>query len=1208
MTSTRPRGGIERKILTSILWVGILPMALALLAGYLTARGGQSSAVQKALATDARRTAAGLVLAGESLLRPVEILANDPALIAALDPGAAGTAPLIADEVEHGLWQERLARMAEADAPHHSVLAILSPSGEFVVASGEGYADLNLPPEQWVGRVPKARFLDIDYDSVSKRLTAFMVAPVAGGSDGGVLGYLGQIVEISSLVVYALGAPTSMDAAQDDDFYELIFSGPGDQLMSIYLGEGSTEAAPVLQYGEVDAAVAARMMGPGAPQSGSTRLPRYTSRGATRDVYLAHHRIFDRNDLFLVVYRPAAAVFSDVNLWALLAVGTSVIFIFFLCVNAYRKVHTNIIQPVSLLNEGAQIIRRGDLDLKLKIQTGDEIEELATSFNQMALALSKNIGQLEESEEKYRSLFTSMRDGIYQTDPDGTIILLNRAGVEILGFGDVDDAIGKNLRDLFVNPLDYDKLAREFEEKGFVERTRLWLKHQEGRLICVEISGNRVYDDAGATMEVEGIFRDVTTSVRLEQEARERSERISAINQIANVINSSLEAGRLYESLVVEVKKLVNFDYAALALLDGRSSKFETRQLWPEKVAAPPALSEVAVEESCAAWVARERQCLLVDDLQAPGSPFANQFPADARSCLCVPLYATGRIIGTLNLGLSSPHGFTVHDVEVLEQMAPHVAVAIRNAQLLENLQVSLEEVTRAREKLHEVNEELKTLDEMKTNLLSNVSHELRTPLVSVMGYTDMIYNGKVGPVNAAQQEYLGISLRNVEKLVTLIENLLDFSRLNRGAEKLVFDSFDLVECARASVQIIQPVADGREIRLVVNAPSEPVLVEGDKGKLGQVFNNLLSNAVKFNDHGGSITIEIQPSDDSVEVRVIDTGIGIPQEAWDKVFTRFYQYDSSSTRKYGGTGIGLSIAQDIVRLHGSRIRVTSEVGKGSTFTFSLPLMSVRRDGTEGPMQPLPRETHLLVELVSQDRALSLHIRNLLASEGMEMIHATAPANAIALAQKHRPDCILVDAEENGQGQATLDDLYVHPVVAAVPIVLLTNDGELFNRYRSMGASWVKRSFRKSSLLSGIHYALSKGMDVGEPLGDKILCVDDDLEVVTFIRRCLTAEGYLVEACKSGEEALELLETRDYSMVLLDIAMPGLDGWETCRRIKSDAGLAGVKVYLVTAKPLDGSTPRVHEAGADGYILKPFRPEDLIELVQGAEIFHPLKKV
>lgn len=252
----------------------------------------------------------------------------------------------------------------------------------------------------------------------------------------------------------------------------------------------------------------------------------------------------------------------------------------------------------------------------------------------------------------------------------------------------------------------------------------------------------------------------------------------------------------------------------------------------------------------------------MVADLTTDELPCGDQFPDDIRSCLCVPLYATGRIIGTLNLGSKRRHAFGQRDADVLEQMAPHVAVAIRNAQLLDNLQQSLQEVTRAREELHAANEELKTLDEMKTNLLSNVSHELRTPLVSVMGYTDMIFNGKVGAINDTQREYLGISLRNIEKLVTLIENLLDFSRLHRGAEQLNFDTFDLTDCARASVQLIQPVADERGIYVELRAPEAMVLVEGDKGKMGQIFTNLLSNAVKFNHDGGVVTVEVRPSED----------------------------------------------------------------------------------------------------------------------------------------------------------------------------------------------------------------------------------------------------------------------------------------------------------------------------------------------------------
>jgi PAS domain S-box-containing protein len=827
----------------------------------------------------------------------------------------------------------------------------------------------------------------------------------------------------------------------------------------------------------------------------------------------------------------------------------------------------------------------------------------------MALALKRNIRQLVDSEEKYRSLVTSMRDGIFQIDREGVIGFLNPAGVEILGFADRDDALGKNIRDMFLDPADLSAFTEELEKSGFVERSRVWMQRRDGRAICVELSGNVVHDDDGAAAGVEGIFRDVTKSIRLERDARDRAERLAVINQIANVINSSLEAGRLYESLVVEIKKLVDFDYAELALLTEAGDAFETRQLWPEHEAAPGRTSGLDDEFSCSAWVAKRSECLVVEKLTAPGCPFAGQFPKDTKSCLCVPLYATGRIIGTLNLGVNRVDGFTHHDVEVLEQVAPHVAVAIRNAHLLVNLQQSLEEVTRAREKLHDVNEELKTLDEMKTNLLSNVSHELRTPLVAVMGYTDMIINEKVGPINDEQREYLGISLRNIEKLVTLIENLLDFSRLHRGAETLAFDTFDLADCARASIQIMQPVAQGREITLELIAPNEPVLVEGDKGKLGQVFNNLLSNAVKFNRPGGRVTVELATTDDEVRVAVHDTGIGIPPEALDKVFTRFYQYDSSSTRKYGGTGIGLSIAQDIARLHGTRITVTSEAGKGSTFRFSLPLRERRAAADTVADEPVAVGTRLLIELVTRDRALSTQIRNLLASEGMDVIHAMNAVQAIGLAQRHSPNCVIVDTEGTlaGQPSPLLDKLLADRTAGQLPIILMTNEEALYARYRPLVASRVKRSFRKSALLSGIQYAVGLAAGVGETTGHRILCVDDDPEILTFMQRCLETEGYEVTTCATGAEAVERVGTGEFGLVLLDLAMPDVDGWETCRRIKTDLGLNHVKVIIVTAKPVDSSSQRFREEGADGYLLKPFRAEDLLEIVHGLPVLRVTKE-
>ena len=1182
------RGGIERKILTSILVVGITPIILTLAVGFFVVQQAQRNAVNNTLSIAAYKTAGGLFLSLDSRLRTVRALARDPNIVSAL------TAPnaLTPEAIQSLKSRLNIESQNAGDGP--STYSLYDMSGSLILTTGEFTGEEEVHTN-WAESIDDATF--VGFREIP-RPVARAGAPVLSPKTGERVGFLVEDQDIASLIKFALGQPADATTLERDR-YQFAYVNERGGLALIEFSDGEK---PELQFrSNVDTRLQQELAGPNRKPTGRMQLSGYKFADEKMNVYLAYHGLFPADkgyQVYILVYRSTVATWWPIIRWAMFTILGGIVVIAVFCVVAFRNIHNNIVRPLALLNEGAQIIRQGDLELKLKIGTGDEIEELASSFNKMALALSHNIRQLEDSEEKYRSLFTSMRDGVYQTDLDGVITFINPAGAEIFGYDSVEDAVGNNLQELFLEEIDFARISSDLTKRSFIERTRVWMKRRDGKGICVELSGNRVLDDDGQPVGIEVIFRDVTNSVRLEQQARERSERISAINQIANVINSSLEAGRLHESLVVELNKMVNFDYAAVSMYDEQADQFETLQLWPERAGVNGIGARRDGETSCAAWVAREKRYLLINDLLADGEPHAGEFPAQIASCLSVPLYATGRIMGTLNLGCYLLSAFSQHDIEVLGEISPHIAVAMRNARLLENLQQSLDEVTRAREKLHEVNEELKTLDEMKTNLLSNVSHELRTPLVAVMGYTDMIFNRKVGPINDVQAEYLGIILRNVEKLVALIENLLDFSRLHRGTEKLVFDTFDLLDCVRISLQTIQPVADSRSIALNLVASHDAVLIEGDKGKMGQVLNNLLSNAVKFNRTGGTVTIDINKRDDTIEVAVSDTGIGIPQEALDKVFTRFYQYDSSSTRKYGGTGIGLSIAQDIVRLHGSRITVASEIGKGSVFRFVLPLSAAHAEEAASTLSPpLPSNTHLLIELITRDRTLNVQLRDLLAPEGMDLIHASNAPDAVALAQKYTPACLLVDMETSGKGRGLLDDLLADPVAAKIPLIMMTNDDKLYEAYAVNVASRVKRDFRKSSLLGGIHYALGQAATVVSQVGSKILCVDDDPEILVFLSRCLEAEGYNIDRCSSGEDALEAVATLNYGLVLLDIAMPGLDGWEVCRRIKLDPALAGIRVYFLTAKPIDRTQKRVQEVGADGYFLKPFRGDDLIDLVK-----------
>lgn len=195
---------------------------------------------------------------------------------------------------------------------------------------------------------------------------------------------------------------------------------------------------------------------------------------------------------------------------------------------------------------------------------------------------------------------------------------------------------------------------------------------------------------------------------------------------------------------------------------------------------------------------------------------------------------------------------------------------------------------------------------------------------------------------------------------------------------------------------------------------------------------------------------------------------------------------------------------------------------------------------------------------------------------------------------------MIDLNLEDDRAEILDSLLADSKTGNLPIILLTNDEELHERYCDLVAAHIKRDFRKSMLLSTVQYALGSGRGADAAFGEKILCVDDETEILKFLTRCLEPEGHAVDTCTSGEDALERVRTREYGLVLLDIAMPGMDGWEVCRRIKSDVSLVGIKVYMVSAKPVEMRSPRAREARPDGYFQKPFRADDIINVVH--EIF------
>lgn len=255
---------------------------------------------------------------------------------------------------------------------------------------------------------------------------------------------------------------------------------------------------------------------------------------------------------------------------------------------------------------------------------------------------------------------------------------------------------------------------------------------------------------------------------------------------------------------------------------------------------------------------------------------------------------------------------------------------------LEEHVLAQTADLMRLNEELRQKNEELKALDELKTNLLANVSHELRTPLVAVRGYTELIADGQSGPVTDRQQQQLLLSLRSIDRLTRLIDDLLQYSLMERGNMAFRLQLCDLGELARDAAEQARHLAEHRQLQLVTAVPPALLPVTGDPARLTQVMANLLDNAIKFTPAGGTVTLTAGAEAQNVYVRVSDTGIGIPADKLDKVFERFYQVQASYTRSYGGTGIGLALCREIVRAHHGTITAASESGRGTTIAVLLP--------------------------------------------------------------------------------------------------------------------------------------------------------------------------------------------------------------------------------------------------------------------------------
>ena len=490
----------------------------------------------------------------------------------------------------------------------------------------------------------------------------------------------------------------------------------------------------------------------------------------------------------------------------------------------------------------------------------------------------------------------------------------------------------------------------------------------------------------------------------------------------------------------------------------------------------------------------------------------------------------------------------------------------------------------------------LREVDRMKEEFVSIVSHELRTPLTSIRGSIQLVL-GEPGSVpDQEHQTLLQIALNNCERLIRIINDILDVSKIESGNLTLQKKAVNVSELVRQAVDVVAGPARNTNVSLDIKLPANlrPVMVDQDR--IVQALVNLLSNAVKFAPTGSTVTVAATSSDQHVTVSVSDEGEGIAPENLNRLFRKFQQVDSSSSRRKGGTGLGLAITKALVEQHGGRIYVDSEVGKGTRFSITLPLATVQEAAAVAPV------------VANRDGSASLHVRRALVVDddddfrrmmcdqlryaGYVAFDARDAASAIQIARTALPDVITVDLMmPDVDGWNFIASLRQEPALASIPIVVVSGapDAKTSGK-RPLDVSVVTKGEGNDRLLREISLALAGRR------GATILVAEDDADLRGVMTTSLTRNGHRVVQARDGAEALAAIEREHVDLLVLDLVMPNIDGFGVLTRLKELRRSESIPVIVVTGT--DRSTTEVQALGlgANVYLSKPVEAAALTEQV------------